>query len=504
MVLINNDIKSVTKLLKLNKECKTSIINYLLNAIELTSDNYNSSPIKSLIISYGIRKGKVNNLLTDPLAEENNTSFHIYYNHKLPIVKNIEEYGNIIEKIEDRIIISLFNRKGELLSIQNVDNQNNVKYFKNGKLMYEWTDHLREDGSIIREIGKTTILWKDGNIIWTKMLKVTRPISKKKTSSYFNNLFITMDIETRSQVVNNNNSILIPYLICWYVRKYKNYKIYMQNFSKFDALFLIKYLVEIDNCKPLIHKDKIISFRFAPLWKKDFGYVTFLDSYLLLPSSLKNLSKSFNIADPKTIFPVNFNDVTYKGNVPDFNLFSGVNIDEYNTYKNNYINKIWDFKEEAIKYCELDCISLHQILTQFNYLIFNKFKLNIVNFPTLPSLAFAIFRSKYLKIFSIYQLTFKIDKDIRQGYTGGSTDMFIPNNPIGTKVYGYDVSSLYASVMRNFPYPVGNPTYFEGNILVEDNRPFGFFFCKITAPDNLKYPILQIHHNNRTVSPLGT
>src|SRR6266542_1269295 len=86
-----------------------------------------------------------------------------------------------------------------------------------------------------------------------KMVKVTRPISKKKTSSYFNNLFITMDIETRSQVVNNNNSILIPYLICWYdgkrdikhsyliengnikntissimrdicVRKYKNYK----------------------------------------------------------------------------------------------------------------------------------------------------------------------------------------------------------------------------------------------------------------------------------------
>jgi len=165
IVLINNDIKSVTKLLKINKEGKDSIINYLSNAIELTSDNYNNSPIKSLLISYGIRKGKINNLFTDPLAEEKNTSFHIYYNHKLPIVKNIEEYGNIIEKIEDRIIISLFDRKGELLSIKKVNNQNNVKYFKNGKLMYEWTDHLREDGSIIREIGKTTILWKDGNII---------------------------------------------------------------------------------------------------------------------------------------------------------------------------------------------------------------------------------------------------------------------------------------------------------------------------------------------------
>jgi len=84
--------------------------------------------------------------------------------------------------------------------------------------------------------------------------------------------------------------------------------------------------------------------------------------------------------------------------------------------------------------------------------------------------------------------------------------MFIPKNPIGTKIYGYDVNSLYASVMINNPYPVGNPTYFEGNILVDnatENRAFGFFYCKITAPDDLKYPILQIHHNNRTVSPLG-
>lgn len=166
IVLINNDIKSVTKLLKINKEGKDSLINYLSNAIDLTSDNYENHPIKALIISYGIRNGKVDNLFKDPLAmEDSKTSFHIYYNHKLPIVKNIEEYGNIMEKIEDRIIISLFNRKGEILSIKKVDNQNNVKYFKNGKLMYEWTDHLREDGSIIREIGKTTILWKNGNII---------------------------------------------------------------------------------------------------------------------------------------------------------------------------------------------------------------------------------------------------------------------------------------------------------------------------------------------------
>jgi len=279
-------------------------------------------------------------------------------------------------------------------------------------------------------------------------------------------------------------------------------------FSKFDGYFLIKYLAQLGYCDPIIHKGKIISCNFTS--HENGISITFMDSYLILPSSLKNLCKSFDVKDPKGIFPYNLYDINYSSKlVPDFKYFSNITIDQYNAYKDSFKDKIWNFKQEAIKYCELDCISLHQILTKFNSLIFNKFKLNIVNFPTLPSLAFAIFRSKYMKILNIYQLTFKIDKDIRQGYTGGSTDMFIPTNPIGTKIYGYDVNSLYASVMKNNPYPVGNPTYFEGNILVnnatENNccKAFGFFYCKITAPENLLHPILQIHHNNRTVSPLG-
>lgn len=91
----------------------------------------------------------------------------------------------------------------------------------------------------------------------------------------------------------------------------------------------------------------------------------------------------------------------------------------------------------------MDCISLYQILNKFNQLIFNKFKLNIQNHPTLPSLAFAIFRSKYLKPLSIYQLSGGIDKDIRTGYTGGSTEMFIPSlnilNETVKKIFVYDV-----------------------------------------------------------------
>jgi hypothetical protein len=257
-------------------------------------------------------------------------------------------------------------------------------------------------------------------------LKITKPITKKRLSSALNEDFITMDIETIG-IVKNKVETLSPYLLCWYdgkrnkshsyfinggnikniiymamkdicIRKYKGYKIYLHNFSKFDAIFLIKYLINIGKCYPIIHKGKIISFNFNPNWKKDFGNITFLDSFLLIPSSLKSLSKSFSIDTPKDLFPIFLNDISYKGIVPDIKYFNITTlVEEYNNYKDQFLNKIWNFKDEAIKYCELDCKALYQILSKFNKLIFERFFLIITDFTTLPSLAFNIFRSMYYK-----------------------------------------------------------------------------------------------------------
>jgi DNA polymerase type B, organellar and viral len=136
--------------------------------------------------------------------------------------------------------------------------------------------------------------------------------------------------------------------------------------------------------------------------------------------------------------------------------------------------------------------------------MFNK---NIHRYPTLPSLAFAIFRTNFMEKNSVPQVTGKIEKDIRSGYTGGAVDMYIPENPDATKVYVYDANSLYPYIMQSQPMPVGNPTYFEGDIRKIDPNAFGFFYCKIIAPDNLEHPILQTHvktsNGIRTMAPLG-
>lgn len=72
----------------------------------------------------------------------------------------------------------------------------------------------------------------------------------------------------------------------------------------------------------------------------------------------------------------------------------------------------------------------------------------------------------------------------------------------------FDVNSLYPSQMQSKLMPVGNPTYFEGDIRSIDSNAFGFFYCKIKAPDNIQHPIIQtrVKTNNgiRTMSPIGT
>ena len=114
-----------------------------------------------------------------------------------------------------------------------------------------------------------------------------------------------------------------------------------------------------------------------------------MDSFLILPAPLKDLCKSFGTSSAKDIFPYLLSDINYNGPVPDFKYFSKkVSIEEYLNYKKRFVNQVWNFKREAIKYCELDCISLYEVITKFNKLIFNKFQIDMTKYPTLPSLAF--------------------------------------------------------------------------------------------------------------------
>ena len=86
--------------------------------------------------------------------------------------------------------------------------------------------------------------------------------------------------------------------------------------------------------------------------------------------------------------------------------------------------------------------------------------------------------------------------------------MYIPRPPKGVKLFGYDVNALYPFTMKEFKIPVGTPTFFKGDITQLEERPFGFFKCKINSPKFLEHPIIQTHVKTkdgmRTIAPLGT
>jgi hypothetical protein len=113
-----------------------------------------------------------------------------------------------------------------------------------------------------------------------------------------------------------------------------------------------------------------------------------------------------------------------------------------------------------------------------------------------------------LRQYSVYQINGLPEYNIRQSYTGGAVDVYIPQNKDNEKLYLYDVNALYPTSMLNNPMPIGTPSVFEGDIRKVDQSAFGFFYCKINSPEYLEHPILQRSiktvHGLTTVAGLGS
>lgn len=361
-------------------------------------------------------------------------------------------------------------------------------------------------------------------------------IDKAKFDKAFTDNIYTADIETLTKVDTNGKRYFEAYSVAfydginskfYYVTNFlnweemmhnffidlfslnlKNTDIYFHNLSGFDINFILKPLLNMEGVKAdiMLREDKFIQVKIT-YNKSSFNIK---DSLLLLPGSLMNLSKSFKIETPKEIFPRKlFEKETFEADfisntVPDYIKYfnnSEVSLDDYNNYCKQFEGKIWSLQTETLKYVNIDCIALHQILIKFGNMIFNMWGVDIKHTPTLPALCFKIYRAKYMPEKTIPIITGIPYRDIRKSYTGGATEMYIP---YGENLYHYDINSLYPTSMFRFDMPIGNIKQFTGNILDIMDNPFGFFKCKITSPEFLNNPILQIRYNDRTISPLGT
>lgn len=243
-------------------------------------------------------------------------------------------------------------------------------------------------------------------------------------------------------------------------RKYKGFKCYFHFGGRYDFRFFIPSLIESGkyDIKFLERGSKIMSIKVK--CRRSKSTWTFTDSYFLLPASLDELSKSFDIHYKKVKF-----------NVEDCKKPSDFNTPEAQTYLKH------------------DVIGLYEILEKFSSWGMNGGEVK----QTLPSQSLHIFKSKFLSR-DLFSLNESQEEFIRKTYFGGRVEIF---KTYGKNLNYYDYNSLYPSVMLE-EMPVGRPMYVRSFY----NDLIGFY--RVTLKENNKeIPVLPAVIGGKLFFPSG-
>src|SRR6266540_3353255 len=237
----NGSYSTIGDLQKLNntEASKNMLIKYLKNIINLSFEVYKDIPISSIIFSFGIRDGIINqdsNIYNDKITSK----YYTYYNNKLPIAIIPEQYGKILTKLDNIYFISCSNNTTIILE-QNKDKTiNTIKYIKDDKILFTWTDEVIDGNRFVRKIGKSILYYENGDLYLYTVVKKTKAINKKRLPKIVkqNRKVITMDLETI--LVNN---IHVPYLLSWFDGKIA--KSYFNSSSLDDNIFqMVKKVIK--------------------------------------------------------------------------------------------------------------------------------------------------------------------------------------------------------------------------------------------------------------------
>lgn len=273
-------------------------------------------------------------------------------------------------------------------------------------------------------------------------------------------------------IIDNNIDSFIEFC-----RKENNATFYFHNL-KFDGEFIIYWALS-HGFKHVENKEDIENNTFTTLisdmgqfysitlyfekGNKKVKKVTFFDSLKIIPFSVDQVAKSFNLEISK--LKIDYKKERAKGHI--------LTDEEKEYIKNDVL-----IMAKALKI--LFDEDLKKMTQGSNAL--NDFK-NILS------------KSKFLHYFP--QLDYEVDKDLRKAYKGGFTYL----NPIyKEKDVGFgsvlDVNSLYPSVMYEKILPFGEPIYFEGKY--KNDKVYSLYIQMITCSFKIKknkIPTIQIKNN---------
>lgn len=269
--------------------------------------------------------------------------------------------------------------------------------------------------------------------------------------------------------------------------------LWAHNLGRFDSVELIKGLLDVSpennpyEIKTLFKSEegKVLSLTITE--KESRNYIVIKDSISFFNfMSLDDVYKSHNIDYVKGHFPhtwVSSHRLNYIGDVPSRSYFG----DSITDIEYNNLVSPWDFRKELDKYLEADVNGLYKAVSDVHMDCFERYKLNMTDFLTLPSLAKAIYTSNYYnEDHEIKVIKGVVESEIRSAYYGGMVQNLAPKEVI-TKGEAYDMNSQYPNSMLQ-DMPVGNPTFTDEKDL---DKLFGFTYGKVIPPRDLKVLLIR-------------
>ena len=461
-------------------------LNFMYNKLMNTVDFLEFGETKVLMVLI-IIEGKTYSYHQNVVID-NNTTFEQYYS-------KVEEH--IRTKFDDGYGIDIINtfivRVWDITDLRNA----NIKQTKDARVLVKKPRDFRAPITLtpnqIRYISTNISKAANGNYIKplnSKASKVKPFYTMDIETMKSNNgdqvpVFISLSSKTRTEFFLINNSLPLSEAVndLWTrffnclesVIRNKVNTVFVHNLGSFDGIFIYKFLANKfgnTNLKAILddsNKFICISLKFGD------KQVVFKDSYRILPVSLDDLCYIFNVSGKTSKYKEEFN--------------------RFNLFKNKSLTS------EFIKYGCQDSRALHKALSSAQKSYFNNYNVDITSIVSIPSLAFKIFRLKYLTK-DIPILSGLHDSFIRKSYYGGATDIY---KCYAENVHYYDVNSLYPLAMCR-PMPLNLIASYgteERCKSININNFFGFLHVELECPSHVSRPMLPYKLNGRTIFPKG-
>jgi hypothetical protein len=263
----------------------------------------------------------------------------------------------------------------------------------------------------------------------------------------------------------------------------KNTVFYGHNAGKFDLILLMRYIMKNKKLSVITFLEsngRIINLQLKNV--KTNCNIFFRDSYNFICMSLKDACDSFKNKTKKLDGDVEHDLINCN------NCYIG----------GDKINDL-NIKEYVEKYLINDCLSLHEILTMFNDIIFNAYGFTIMEVLTNAGIARRVFLEKYYKN-DLYYLSDKVDMELRKYYFGGRNECLNKLGETTGKLFYVDFTSLYPYVMHKYNYPTGKITIIDEHsdskpILENLDNYFGFIECKFRHVNKNSRPLHAVVNN---------